>query len=328
MKNFLFLVILLLFAACHTGRKHPVDFYYWKTNVSLDTTEQRYFKELESKYLYIRFFDVDNDGNGIRPVAKIKPFDCTLLQAEYVPVIFITNRTFTGITSQGIDELAQHINDLTTEIANANHLPAVSEIQIDCDWTLTTRNDYFRFLKKLKAVSKKKISCTIRLHQIAGKDKTGVPPVDKGYVMCYATSQPTDFTDQNSILNIDLLKSYMQTINDYPLDFDMALPLYSWAIVTNHLGKIKLINGVTKKDLASENRFQPLTDETYEVTDDFFFQGIYLNKGFKIKSEGISPELLNEAKMYLNNKIKKDYRIIYYHLDRPFLEQFTINELK
>ncbi|MDR0864429.1 MAG: hypothetical protein LBO74_05790 [Candidatus Symbiothrix sp.] len=327
-NKLIFLLFLFLFTACHTDREQAIDFYYWKTNVSLDTTEQQYFKELGSQQLYIRFFDVDNEGNGIHPVAKIKPFDCTLLNARYVPVVFITNRTFTGITSQGIDDLALRVNDLITEIATANHLPELSEIQLDCDWTATTRNDYFSFLKKIKALSQKKISCTIRLHQIAEKEKTGVPPVDNGAVMCYATSQPTHFTDKNSILDISLLQSYLQTINSYPLDFDIALPLYSWAIVSNHLGKIKLINGVTKNELASENRFQPLTDETYEVTDDFFFQGIYLNKGFKIKSEGISPELLQEAKAFLNTKIKKDYRIIYYHLDKPFLEQFTINELK
>jgi hypothetical protein len=326
--KYTFLGILLLFAACHTDRNHPVDFYYWKTNVSLDITEQRYFKELESKQLYIRFFDVDNEGNGIHPVAKMQAFDCTLLKAEYVPVVFITNRSFNGITVKGIEELADHVNTLIKEIAAANQLPEIREIQIDCDWTAGTRNDYFTFLKQLKEISKKKTTCTIRLHQIADRKQTGIPPVDKGYLMCYATSQPTDFSDKNSILDISLLKTYLKTINNYPLDYDIALPLYSWAVVSNHLGKAKLINGVTKKDLEAENRFQPLTDEIYGVTDDFFFHGIYLNKGFKIKAEGISPELLKEAKMYLNNKIKKDYRIIYYHLDKPFLEQFTINDLK
>jgi hypothetical protein len=129
-------------------------------------------------------------------------------------------------------------------------------------------------------------------------------------------------------LDIALLKTYLKDINDYPLNYDIALPLYSWAIVSNHLGKTKLINGVTKNELKAENRFRPLTDETFEVTDDFFFHGIYLNKGFKIKSEGISPALLNETKAYLNGKIKNDYSIVYYHLDKPFLEMFTINELK
>jgi hypothetical protein len=321
------LAILLLLTACKKDREHAVDFYYWKTRVSFDTTEQDYFKKTGSNYLYIRFFDVDNDGSGIRPTAKIQAFDCTLLPAEYVPVVFITNRTFIGINHQGIDELAQHVHDLIIETATQNHLPAIREMQIDCDWTNTTRNDYFSFLKKLKALSKKKITCTIRLHQIADKEKTGVPPVDKGYIMCYATSPPSDFTDKNSILDKTLLQSYMQTINDYPLDFDIALPLYSWAIVANHLGKIKLINGVTKQDISSEHRFKPLTDEIYEVSDDFFFHGIYLNKGFKIKTEDIRPELLRETKVWLNDKIKKDYRIVYYHLDKPFLEQYTITDL-
>jgi hypothetical protein len=120
----------------------------------------------------------------------------------------------------------------------------------------------------------------------------------------------------------------LKTVNDYPMALDVALPLYSWAIVTNHLGKVKLINGVTKDELEAENRFSQLTDEKYEVMEDFFFKGIYLNKGFQIKSESISPELLKEAKNYLNSKIKKDCRIVYFHLDAPFLKQYTIDNLK
>ncbi|MDR2840378.1 MAG: hypothetical protein LBV75_03795 [Paludibacter sp.] len=186
-SKLVFFIALVALVSCQKERKHPIDFYYWKSNVSFDAVEQHYFNGLNSQRLYIRFFDVDNSGKGIVPVSKIKPFDCTLLNAEYVPVIFITNRTFNGITGKGIDELTKHINDLTTEIAVANNLPKIGEIQIDCDWTASTRNDYFDFLKKLKAISKKRISCTIRLHQISDKEKTGIPPVEKGYLMCYAT---------------------------------------------------------------------------------------------------------------------------------------------
>jgi hypothetical protein len=120
----------------------------------------------------------------------------------------------------------------------------------------------------------------------------------------------------------------LKTVNDYPMALDVALPLYSWAIVTNHLGKVKLINGVTRKELAAGNCFKELEKDRFEVTDDVFFRGFYLNKGFKIKLEAIRPEVLQEAKTYLNRQIKQDFRLVYYHLDEPFLEQYTLDNLK
>jgi len=326
--RFYIFIVLFIMTACKLERERAVDFYYWKTNVSLGEMEQEYFQKLNSQRLYIRFFDVDNDGSGVLPIAKVKPFDHKLLQAEYVPVVFITNRTFSGINRQKINDLAQRIFDLTSEIAIANELPEVNEIQIDCDWTPSTCDNFFQFLKQLKEISNKKITCTLRLHQIAEREKNGVPPVEKGYLMCYATSSPTDFTEKNSILDIPLLKSYLKTVNNYPVAFDIALPIYSWAVVQNHLGRIKLINNVTENELREESRLQPLPDESYEAMDNFFFRGIFMNKGFRIKVEEISPELLHEAKTFLNKHIKRDYRIVYYHLDEPFLKQFTIEQLK
>ena len=330
MIRHLILITFLFF--CIVGcdqndKQHNIDFYYWKTDVSFGKTEKDNFEQLNCKKLYIRFFDVDKTDKGIEPLAKVKPFNSENLQAEFVPVVFITNRTFLQISDNELNKLVNNISELIDLIAKKNALSEIKEIQIDCDWTTNTRNTYFHFLKKLKLQTKKKVTCTLRLHQISDKESAGIPPVEKGYLMCYATSSPKDFSEKNSILDMKLLKKYTKNINDYQLDFDIALPLYSWAVVENHLGNIKLINGVTSKELDSENNLTEIAENLFEVKDDFFFHGIYLNKGFKIKLEAITPELLNEAKNYLNSKIKPNYNIVYYHLDAPFLEQFKINDL-
>jgi hypothetical protein len=326
------LLILLigcfLFSCIGCGkREHPANFYYWKTKVSIGDVEKQYFTEMNCRKLYIRFFDVDIQANEVKPVAKITPFDAAALEAEYVPVVFITNRTFSGMTDEGRDRLARNIADLVETMRERNKIPDVKEIQIDCDWTESTRSNYFDFLKKLKAVSKKEISCTLRLHQIKFRRKTGIPPVSKSALMCYATSDPTDDSGRNSILDMKLLKDYTRDINTYPLDFDVALPLYSWAVVTNHLGSVKLINNVTRHDMDFEH-FQPLGANEYRVKEDFFFQGIYLNENFTVRVEGVTPELLHEAKDYLDRKITKNYGVIYYHLDKPFLETFSTHDLE
>lgn len=320
-------VSCLFLASCRQTQKHPVDFYYWKTNVQIGETEQSYFEKLNSEKLYIRFFDIDKKGSDIFPLAKVSLFDSEALSAEYIPVVFITNRTFTGISDEQIQSLAINVSTLIDEIGVANSISPITEIQIDCDWTQTTKAAYFQFLKTLESVSGKKVTCTLRLHQIKFKDKTGVPPISKGYLMCYATSDPKETSTRNSILDIELLKDYTVDIENYPIDFDVALPIFSWGIVTNHLGKIKLINNVTANDLDTEF-FEQTGENTYRITQDFFFRDMYLNKGFTLKIENITPQLLNETKRYLSKKIKKPYHIVYYHLDEVFLKQYTIQELE
>lgn len=321
------LFCLLFLVGCRHHHDHHIHFYYWKSTYSISDTEKSYVEKLGCEKLYLRMFDVDKENGYIQPKAKINPIDSLVLKTAYIPVVFITNRTLVDIRPNEIEQLTGHIYSLITEINNRNHLGPFNEIQIDCDWTQSTRRAYFELLSKLKEISRKNISCTIRLHQIKDKEQTGIPPVDKGYLMCYATSSPEEESGKNSILDIELLKNYTQNINKYPLPFDVALPLYSWAVITNHLGQIKLINGVTAADFQSEE-FIKLDENTYEIQKDCFVKGLYVNKGFKIKLEQITPTLLTEAKTYLDKKIKKKYDIIYYHLDEIFLKRFTVESLQ
>ena len=325
LKSILILVCLLLLVSCKENRQQ-VNFYYWKSRVDIGDIEQRYYSSLKSDKLYIRFFDVDKQDGKIAPLAKIDLFDPDVLSTEYVPVIFITNRTFSGISQDEIHTLVENISTLVGRICEKNNILSIKEIQIDCDWTETTKNDYFLFLRQLQEACKEKISCTLRLHQIKFYKKTGVPPISKGYLMCYATSNPGEQVD-NSILDIELLKDYTSEINSYPLDFDVALPIYSWGVVTNHLGRIRLINNVTLNDIDTA-LFKLKENSTFEATDDFPFHGFYLSRGFTLRIETITPELLREARQYLRKKIKKPFNVIYYHLDRPFLEQYKIEDLQ
>ncbi len=144
--------------------------------------------------------------------------------------------------------------------------------------------------------------------------------------MCYATANPITNTEGNSILELPILKDYLGTINEYPLPFDIDLALYSWGIITNHVGKVKLINGISPEVLTNGN-FKEIDKNTFEVLNDVFLHGVYLNKGFTLKIERISPKILRETKTYLNSKIDRPYAIVYFHLDRLFTDQFTTNDL-
>lgn len=316
--------------SCQKDSNRNIDFYYWKSNISFNGLEKEYFNKLQAKNLYIRLFDVDKaEGMVPQPMGMINQFDAAQLDAEYVPTVFITSRTFENLPEEQVKLLAENVYRQIDQILNSCNINNFNEIQIDCDWTAGTRGNYFLFLEELKKASDKKVSCTLRLHQIKFRKKSGIPPVDKGYLMCYATSSPKDDDGKNSILDIQLLKSYLADLKSYPLAFDLALPLYSWGVVRNHLGKIKLINGLTAETLENNPRFEKISATRFTLTEDCFFGGMYLNKGFTVDIENITPDLLNTAKSVLDKKLKnKDYHIIYFHLDSTFLKRFTIKELK
>jgi hypothetical protein len=198
------------------------------------------------------------------------------------------------------------------------------EIQIDCDWTAGTKDDYFTFLKELERISGKEITCTLRLHQVKDKSQTGIPPVEKVYLMCYSTSSPLENSDKNSILDLNILKSYLSKIDEYPIKkIEVALPIYSWGIVTNYLGKHKLINALSEKDLENPN-FKKISDIEIEIQKDGFYFGNYLNKGFRIKVEEISDEQLQEVINFLEKKINH-FNIVYYQLDSKFVTEQNFN---
>ena len=332
MKRQLLIVALVAFvlSACTFKRSHDVDFYYWKSKCTIGETECDFFNQLKSKRLFVRLFDVDVEGNKAVPVGRIQSFGKDVLpndSTQVIPVVFITNQTFLNyVNDSAVEKLAANVNSSIKHIMETAGV-AYDEIQIDCDWTQRTKEPYFRFLKQLADQSGHNISCTLRLHQIRDYQKTGVPPVERGSLMCYATSSPLEGDTRNSILDMELLKAYTVNINEYPLDFDVILPIYSWGIVTNHVGEVKLINGLTEDDLQMP-MFEKTSDNLFLVKEDGFLQGMYVNSGFTIKIETITPELLAEAKQYLDRQIGKDFAWVYFHLSQGFLNRYTIDNLK
>lgn len=312
------LFILLLSVSCSRKENHPYTFYYWKKNLSLDQEEKKALDLATVPYLYTRFFDVDKIGGKFQPVAVITKDQSFENNKQSVPTVFITNQSFLNISREEITFLAESINTLIQKKIKEYHLKVNQEIQIDCDWTAGTRDDYFIFLKELKKISGKEVTCTLRLHQVKDKNQTGIPPVGKVYLMCYSTSSPLENSDKNSILDVNILKSYLSKIEDYPIKkIEVALPIYSWGIITNHLEKHKLINALSKKNLENPN-FKKISDHEVTVMKDGFYFGSYLNKGFKIKVEEITDDQLQEVVDFLHKKIPH-FNIIYYQLDSKFV---------
>lgn len=327
------ILFLLNSVSCVSGAspRHNISFYHWKSTYQMDEEVRNYTRSLNCDKIYLHLFDVVKEGNITRPINMLQKSDILKKDSSltFIPVIFITNEVFSNVDTARVNNIAQHIEYFMKNMVRVYGIKTDGlEIQFDCDWTLSTKENYFTFLKKTKELwPNSKISSTIRLHQIKDMKETGIPPVDKGYLMCYATSNANDGMDSNSILNIDLLKNYTENMNDYPIDLDYALPLFSWGIVSNKKAQIKLINGLTHNDL-NTIKFKRISENRYKVLEDCFINGLYINKGYTIEIEQITPTLLRNAIEYLDNKIQKDYNIVYYHLSKGFLNRYTIDELK
>jgi hypothetical protein len=215
----------------------------------------------------------------------------------------------------------------------------VREIQIDCDWSGTTKEKYFRLLRFLKKeIQKEKIqlSATIRLHQIKYFKKTGVPPVDRGMLMFYNVDDVKDYKTKNSILDLEVAKQYFFNFENYPLELDVALPIFSWGVLYRSGGMIKLINNLRAEDMADDSFFLPIrqaglqTDEThFEVIKSTYLQGKYLYEGDNIRLETVPLETLEMSAELLKSKIKNpNVTISFYHLDTTTIKHYPYGNLE
>ena len=321
MKIIRFFFLFAFLISCQKSKSHDYSFYYWRTHLSLNATEKTALNKSTSPYIYTRFFDIEKVAGKFQPVAVITKDQTFETNKEVIPVVFIKNDVFYDITLDEINFLAQNIATLIQKKQIEFGFKVSTQIQIDCDWTAGTNKEYFAFLQKLREFSKKEISCTLRLHQVKNSKLSGIPPVEKVFLMCYSTSSPLENSTKNSILDFPTLKAYLKNIDLYPLEIEIALPIYSWGIVTNHLGKHKLINALSVEDLKNVN-FKKISDTEVEVIKDGFYFGNYLNKGFNLKVEEISEDQLNQVKKFLNKKLS-GYSIVYYHLDSRFLNHHS-----
>lgn len=187
------------------------------------------------------------------------------------------------------------------------------EIQIDCDWSLSSKDNYFEMLKIIKKKLNKKISATIRLHQIKYLKKTGVPPIDYGVLMYYNMSNITDFETKNSILDNEIAKKYHYNFDIYPLKLKLALPLYSQAIQFRDKKPLDIFEGLTKDNFSKG--FTSLGKNRYEVIDSFYFQGRYVYSGdvFRFEDSSLS-DLKIALDDFMNLSKNRFNEVIFYRL--------------
>jgi len=257
----IFLLAAIFFTSCHKKRAVVFrGFYFWKTTFQLSNYEEQRLKDAGCNRIYIRCFDVGWNEATQQPeaIATLRIAQKPSTAFSYIPVVFITQETISKLRPAQVDELSNHMASLLTATCKDLGINP-NEIQIDCDWTQRTKDNYFSLLNQLRKTAffkDKKLSCTIRLHQVKYSLRSGIPPVDRGLIMCYNIGNLKQPGAHNSILDASLAKDYLQNLRSYPLAVDIALPLYSWCLHFRE-GKLQgILRDVSPESVIHDPLFQ------------------------------------------------------------------------
>jgi hypothetical protein len=331
-SHILLLIAFIFFTACRPTPPNQISraFYHWKTNFDLSAQEKKYIDTLHIDKLYVRFFDIDFQDGEVLPLAVIeKTADNTHDKQQIIPTIFITNRTFQHIHLAEIPNFAALVVGKMRTLLDKYAFAPPMEIQFDCDWTEQTRDKYFAFLTEFYKKSNIALSATIRLHQIKFSEKTGVPPVQRGMLMFYNMTDIDNPQTKNSILDVSEGANYLSRAATYPLDLDIALPIFRWGVLFREEALIKIITNIEDVKLNDNQFFTQKNKNEYELTQNSYFGGHYLYKGDMVRIETVSPTEIKKAANLLQQSIKSTHRTIaLYHLDSAVINRYQYDDLE
>lgn len=329
MKNaaMILTVIGCLFVACKDKHEPPTaSFYYWRTVFELSDIEQRTLQENEVTKMYVRYFDVDLDSRGKpHPVSPIN-FKENPGTLQIVPVVYIKNRVMLQSDLQ-LDLFADNISNYIDQINQAEGIKIVDEIQVDCDWTLKSRDRFMQFVDTLKRRSGKKLSATIRLHQVKYYTSTHIPNVEYATLMYYNMGK-IDADTLNSIYDREIAHRYIESLKSYPIKLNIALPIYAWGV---HIRNDKVVNLVSKTDrTAFENDSNFIFSENkniIEVKNSTIKHGRYYLRNDWIKIEEISENELKQMALDIRKRLPySPDEVVFFDLDEMNITRYGNEE--
>jgi len=317
--------------SCSPDPPAAISFYFFKTTFSLTPQENELLEKLPCRKVYLRIFDVDIARTGnIEIIAPLRLGESPNINREVVPLIFITNRTFSKLksTSDLYNEMQRVLNELLAQLKKND--VAINELQMDCDWTASTQADYFALLEYFKKeYPHLEITSTIRLHQLKTDKHLKPPPVKEGVLMCYNTGNIRDTAETNSILNFKVAQTYLPYLNNYPLKLNVAFPLFQWGVQYRHGNVINLLRELPRKELEMDTLLIPLGENRFRVKKSHYLNEQYIYKNDVVRHEAVGHyELLHLAEQIKKYKPGPVEELVFYDLDQSILESYPASFLQ
>ncbi|HXP50036.1 MAG TPA: hypothetical protein VN922_08785, partial [Bacteroidia bacterium] len=201
-----------------------------------------------------------------------------------------------------------------------------------CDWTDVSRAKYFKlltFFHDTLTKQSKTLSATIRLHQVKYADKTGVPPVDRGMLMFYNMGKINGTPGYNSIYNSKDADKYVTYVSNYTLPLDVALPVFSWALLIRGGEAHDVLEKAVDKDFADTSQFLSAGNNIFVSRGSFLFRGKYFQKSDTVKMEEVTPAICEEAANNVNSYLKDEKRTIsLFEYDSLYLSTYDKKDIQ
>ena len=320
-------VCLFAILGCSNKKKEIVSegnaVYYWRTTFRMNDYEHNFIKEHNVTKMYVRFFDVVENWDGkIMPVGTMIFIDKVPQDVEIVPTVYISSGAIAQY-EQFKDKLLARVEDM----ASANGVK-YGEIQIDCDWTESSAEKYFAFMKEFKTMLEPKgigLSTTVRMFQLDYDE----PVADYGVLMCYNTGEINNWETTNSILDINDVTPYAKKLGGYDLPLSVALPCFSWDVT---FGGEKNLLGIEydSYDFSDTKRFSKVSENKYEIDKDQERNTYYDYWTPRyVRHEEVSLKDILEAKDLIVSKMSDaPLQIVMYQLDSVNLSKFSSDDVE
>lgn len=338
---FLFFLILLIevLASCTPSSeenkpKVQLAYYHWESHYSPTKETKEHLDSLNFQKVYLHLFDVKWDEQySSKPVAQLATYwPVHDSNRSVVPVVYIENRVLLENDSSYLQDLAEKVYSKSLSIFNKTIGGSFNEFQIDCDWTLSTKDKYFYFLQRFREQMQGNIlSCTIRLYPFKYQKTMGVPPVDRGMLMYYNMGALKDISETNSILNNIEGEKYLRNV-EYPLPLDAAVPIFSWSVMFRDGEYMGLIYSVETNEWDSLSFVRRIGDNRFEITRDTTFNDIYFRQGDLVRTEEVTKENVQKGINLLQNVLNDNATISIYQFsdvnhENEDLISFIVSEL-
>jgi hypothetical protein len=306
--------------------------YYWKTVYGPTGYEQQRWDEARLERIYVRCFDVGLDpASGMpKPVGIIRNLNLADRRRQHIPVVFITQEVLHALTAERTGPVASGIASLLGQLFAG--LPSPDEVQIDCDWTSSTQEAYFRLLRALYRepfFRDKTHSCTIRLHQVKYRLRSGIPPADRALLMCYNMGNLKQPGPHNSILDLELAENYLRDLRSYPLPLDVALPLFSWCLQFRGDRLVGILRDVAPGHVKEAAIFREKAAGLFTCTRDTVWNGYPFYAGDIVRTEAPGADEIREMAAYAARHTRNDsLRVILFHSDSLTLSKHPPDEIE
>lgn len=331
----LYTIFILAISALFSSCKHPqteTSFYYWKTVYKLGKAERTELNNLHAKKLYVRIMDIDwsNHWKAPIPISPIQFKEKLPDSVQIIPVVYIVNNVLKTQDTTQISLLASKIVTFVQAKCEQAGKPTFAELQIDCDWTKSTKDPYFFLLKEVKKLisgKTQKLSVTLRLHQFKNRS-LGVPPVDKVMLMCYNMGNLRKYGTQNSILEISEVEKYLNPGQEkYPIQMDIGLPLFDWTVVFRNKRYIG-ISRIKEADLQDKKQFRLASADNYLALIDKPESGIKENDFLRHEKVTIGNLEMASKIAAVHVRSQDSVTVVYYHLDETLLKKYNTGQLE